>query len=626
MSIKNQIYSTLSFCFVSLAVGLSTTSCGPGQLLSPTTTSILTSTSIPSTALPPSSTPTATSTPIPTNTATPTPTDKPTPTPTIVGGFPGKYLLVESYEGGKRVGLYQADGERIRTIWEHPDGADFVEVQWSPRGDRFFLEGAKWGEWGVLFIISDDGREIASFSTYLKFPRADWSPDGDLLAFTAPDQIGNSAIFLVDSDGSNLLKISEDYSNSAAPKFSPDGKYLLHRASGWETHILDLDTMKDRFLANSWPGEYDWSPDGSQIVYSDVTRSYLSYIYIINVDGTEDIRLSDDPNMDERYPIFSPDGKWVLYSGYGYKGTGNRIPMFGDNYYLVPSDGSQPPLLIGSGYGACWTPDGRLVVLNGWLADHQQTGGQGSYYGIQPGEAELIQFNNVGDGLVHGKWQPQSTYEGEVALSILTLPTPHPPYDTPPLYDDFEGLEIDDIKWELDGRDEDFSIEQRNGRLILQSNWLNEPSGYALNLVSPDDRRLDGVRTFEAKLMLRSGGSGFGLIKIAIATNGFWTQCQLSNSYDRPHFNCGVYSEGYDFHSTRSLQAEFDKWYSIKIEVDPESASLQFYFEDDLIEVYLPQNADRIIDQTFTPLVGIWVKENTAITGEVDNVRITEYP
>ena len=58
-----------------------------------------------------------------------------------------------------------------------------------------------------------------------------------------------------------------------------------------------------------------WSPDGSKIVFSRRQESLgPGDLYIINADGTGEVRLTSDPG-DERDPTWSPDGQTIAYTG-----------------------------------------------------------------------------------------------------------------------------------------------------------------------------------------------------------------------------------------------------------------------------------------------------------------------
>jgi len=54
----------------------------------------------------------------------------------------------------------------------------------------------------------------------------DWSPKGDLIAFTARDERARFDIFTVTTEGT-VERLTQDQGNNQDPSFSPDGRYLV---------------------------------------------------------------------------------------------------------------------------------------------------------------------------------------------------------------------------------------------------------------------------------------------------------------------------------------------------------------------------------------------------------------
>ncbi len=58
--------------------------------------------------------------------------------------------------------------------------------------------------------------------------------------------------------------------------------------------------------ANSFAGP--WSPDGQRIVYTSYSGVTNTYIAVINADGSDQTTLSAPSGSDEGFPDWSPDG------------------------------------------------------------------------------------------------------------------------------------------------------------------------------------------------------------------------------------------------------------------------------------------------------------------------------
>lgn len=97
------------------------------------------------------------------------------------------------------------------------------------------------------------------------------------------------------------------------------------------------------------PGSPAWSRDGKLIafdVYNGSTAN--SRMYLINADGSN-LRELGIGNM----PTFSPDGQRIAFSWDG-KGVG-----------VMNVDGTQREVLESNGWGAQWSPDGRIAYARG---------------------------------------------------------------------------------------------------------------------------------------------------------------------------------------------------------------------------------------------------------------------
>jgi Tol biopolymer transport system component len=84
-------------------------------------------------------------------------------------------------------------------------------------------------------------------------------------------------IYVMDSDGSNRVRLTNNGAANFAPFFHPDGKRVI-------------------FSSNMH------APDG---------RNFD--LYMINVDGTGQERLTTHAEFDG-FPMFSPDGRWLVFA------------------------------------------------------------------------------------------------------------------------------------------------------------------------------------------------------------------------------------------------------------------------------------------------------------------------
>jgi Tol biopolymer transport system component len=193
-------------------------------------------------------------------------------------------------------------------------------LTWSPDGTRIAFARTLGLGGGLdqissdIFIIGANGtdeRQLhAGDGRVTHIGPMTWSPDGTEIAYEEED-IPGAAIhwYVIRDDGSMRREIDREQMEGCC----------IHSAyGGWLTWSPDgsLIAAPDRVMAADGSGEVfaldgltiDWSPDGSQLVYSapgphlvldsDVRRPA---IYIVNADGTGTTWLADGD-----YPAWSP--------------------------------------------------------------------------------------------------------------------------------------------------------------------------------------------------------------------------------------------------------------------------------------------------------------------------------
>ncbi len=119
------------------------------------------------------------------------------------------------------------------------------------------------------------------------------------------------------------------------------GQFVDHRFS------VSLEAFMIRYVRSA-----NKRPDGKQIVYSAMNR-----IYVKDLPSGKPRELIRQ-EMNQYQPVYSPDGKWVVYVGWSDKEGGS--------VWCVPTSGGKSEQLNktpGQYQRPCWSPDGRAVVV-----------------------------------------------------------------------------------------------------------------------------------------------------------------------------------------------------------------------------------------------------------------------
>jgi hypothetical protein len=131
-------------------------------------------------------------------------------------------------------------------------------VDWSPRSDRLLFSHL--GSISEVRVDTGSSRKLADGGAAM------WSPSGDWISFVTPD----SELALVNLRTGESKRIDPGRKMLSAPKWSPDGKYILvpegygsHVIGGclWIYRVADGAWVPLPDLA-SWPTEWYWIEKG----------------------------------------------------------------------------------------------------------------------------------------------------------------------------------------------------------------------------------------------------------------------------------------------------------------------------------------------------------------------------
>jgi TolB protein len=209
----------------------------------------------------------------------------------------------------------------------------------------------------------------------------DFSPDGTQIAFSSRRD-GNWDLYKLELPTGTLTQLTNLTGFHAHPSWSPDAKFLAYE--DYADGRLRICIVSADGGEPVWCGpdsieafEPDWFPQPPGRMLAFTGRSGLhTDIFTINLETLEISNLTRTPNLDERAPVFSPDGARAAYSvrkdGFSWIG-------------IIPAGGGSSPIAYTSqGAFPEWSPDG------GWIAGvHQQNSNQ-SFLLFTPADRDVL--------------------------------------------------------------------------------------------------------------------------------------------------------------------------------------------------------------------------------------------
>jgi Tol biopolymer transport system component/predicted Ser/Thr protein kinase len=237
---------------------------------------------------------------------------------------------------------------------------------WSPDGTQIAFNSDRNGEMNLYVhsLVDSSNRQVTNGPGGDFQPQ--WSPDGKHLVFFS-SRASNADIWLVDIATGSLTQLTSDGALDINPFFSPDGAYIAFqsdRSGRLEVWVMRADGSEQRQLTKiGVTGHFlRWSRDGAHVVFrcpcggkpqtyqvpltaadpvplnsEIVGGSHMSFspdfsllmdvvghkvLWVSPVASGKPAKVYEFPDGESRidYPVWSPDGKWVLFDRFRPQG------------------------------------------------------------------------------------------------------------------------------------------------------------------------------------------------------------------------------------------------------------------------------------------------------------------
>jgi Tol biopolymer transport system component/DNA-binding winged helix-turn-helix (wHTH) protein len=165
----------------------------------------------------------------------------------------------------------------------------------------------------------------------------------------------------LDGLSAEFLSFSKDGQWVAYVSF-PDG--ILWRANRDGSGPVQLTKAAFR------PKSIRWSPDGTQIIFTDDSPTSVETIYVVSSHGDTPVRLLPEDNQPQQDAFWSPDGKRVAYASAAQFSSG---PYSSPEIRILDLASHSVTTLPGSEgkVSPRWSPDGRHILALNYDVDLQ---------------------------------------------------------------------------------------------------------------------------------------------------------------------------------------------------------------------------------------------------------------
>ncbi|MDP9206630.1 MAG: hypothetical protein M3P12_14470 [Gemmatimonadota bacterium] len=199
-------------------------------------------------------------------------------------------------------------------------------------------------------------------------------------------------IYLVNGDGTNPRRLTENAHFDAFPALSPDGRRIVFdsnrlRVEGESFNtshlfVMDADGTGQTLLTRG--SSATWSPDGKNIAFhasasgkgrpikpDPGAATSDNDIFVLNVgdflkNGPKPKNITNSPGAIDDDPDWSPNGQNIVFTSHAV--TDNPVNSVTAEIYVINSDGTGTPVRLTNNTeeerAPAWSPDGKRIVFS----------------------------------------------------------------------------------------------------------------------------------------------------------------------------------------------------------------------------------------------------------------------
>jgi Tol biopolymer transport system component len=223
----------------------------------------------------------------------------------------GRIAFNSDRTGTMNVWMHEVETGASRRLTEGA-GGDY-QPTWSPDGRRLVFFSSREGRPGLWTVEIESGRLQKLTHDPAIEVNPFFSPDGRLLAYQS-DRDGRLEVWLKGADGKDPRQLTRIGVMGHFLRWTRDGRFVIIRSpsDGGGLRRVSVDGGEPEAMPAVKGGSHiSLSPDEARVM--DVTEHRTLWVSPLSGGIPERVFEFQDPDIRIDYPVWSPDGRWVLF-------------------------------------------------------------------------------------------------------------------------------------------------------------------------------------------------------------------------------------------------------------------------------------------------------------------------
>lgn len=232
-------------------------------------------------------------------------------------------MFTSKRDGNFEVYLMNSDSTNLKRITDNPK-TDYGQ-NWSPDGKYILFYSDRTGNEEIWRMNNDGSNLINLTNTPSSERNAAYSPNGKTIVFTSDRDNKTKDLYLMNSDGASVRRLTYNNIYCESPVWTNEGKQIIFtllvqkdttdKDFNGEIFIIDSNGQNLKRLTNKegFDSGAAVSPDGKQIAFYGRSEKGFMDIYIMAIDGSGIVNITND-EIEDYSPSWSPDGNWISFT------------------------------------------------------------------------------------------------------------------------------------------------------------------------------------------------------------------------------------------------------------------------------------------------------------------------